>query len=345
MPPLAPRKPARTEAGETAPRMMTRSAAAAAAAAAAAPPRLVLRFKRKCEEADVAAPGAPRKRAREEADEALFQPSWALGGLLPGFEEEEADEALFQPSWAPSPHHLSSLGGGSPLPVRSARLPDLPRRWGSLGGSPYAGGGAGAAPLRSDSLMLWARGGSLGGGSPCFSLGSLGGSPFAGGGAGAAPLRSDSLAHYGWEMRLPPSPLGASAAAPLSTLEVLGGLCEVSPRIPLAGMAEPPPVQRLRLRFSDSLGGAAASLGSPLFAAAPPPPLYVGSPLCMSSLGGGEAASLGSPLFAAAASPPLYLGLPFRVSSLGGAAASPPVFVSSGGLNLEEALAAESSLQ
>jgi hypothetical protein len=228
--------------------------------------------------------------------------------VLPGFEEEEA--------WAPSPHHLSSLGGGSPLPVRSARLPDLPRRWGSLGGSPYAGGGAGAAPLRSDSLMLWARGGSLGGGSPCFSLGSLGGSPFAGGGAGAgaAPLRSDSLAQYGWEMRLPPSPLGAGAAAPLSTLEVLGGLCEVSPRIPLAGMAEPPPVQRLRLRFSDSLGG-------------------------------GAAASLGSPLFAAAPSPPLYLGSPFRVSSLGGAAASPPVFVSSGGVNLEEALAAESSLQ
>ena len=312
MPPLAPRKPARTEAGETAPRMMTRSAAAAAAA----PPRLVLRFKRKCEEplaygpseeeAGAAAPGAPRKRAREEADEALFQPPWALGGVLPGFEEEEA--------WAPSPHHLSSLGGGSPLPVRSARLPDLPRRWGSLGGSPYAGGGA--APLRSDSLMLWARGGSLGGGSPCFSLGSLGGSPFAGGGAGAgaAPLRSDSLAQYGWEMRLPPSPLGAGAAAPLSTLEVLGGLCEVSPRIPLAGMAEPPPVQRLRLRFSDSLGG-------------------------------GAAASLGSPLFAAAPSPPLYLGSPFRVSSLGGAAASPPVFVSSGGVNLEEALAAESSLQ
>jgi hypothetical protein len=212
-----------------------------------------------------------------------------VGGVLPGFEEEE-EEALFQPSWAQSPHRLSSLGDGSPLPVRSARLPDLPRRWGSLGG-----------------------------GSPCFSLGSLGGSPF--GAGAAAPRRSDSLMRWvsGGSLGggLSPLPLGAGAAAPRSNLEVLGGLCEVSPQIPLAGMAEPPPVQRLRLRFSDSLGG-------------------------------GEASSLGSPLFAAAPSPPLYLGSPFRMSSLGGAAASPPValprFDSSGGVNLDEALAA-SSLQ
>jgi hypothetical protein len=288
MPPLAPRKQARTEAGEPAPaqrksvRIAARAGEGAGEGAGAAPPRLVLRFKRVREESPAyvpseeeagAAPGAPRKRSREEADEALFQPPWATGGVLPGFEEEEA---LFQPPWALSPLHLSSLGGGSP----SFSL-------GSLGGSPFVGAGAGAgaaAPLRSDSLMFWARGGSLGG-SP-LNWGSLGGSP------------------------LPPhSPLGAGAGAaaaalsPRSDLDVLAGYCGGSPRIPLAGMAAPPPVPRLRLRWagsavrpSDSLGGGAASLGSPLFAAAASPPLYLGSPFRVSSLGAG-ASPIAQPRF------------------------------------------------